>query len=444
MSKSSARHIPVGNILVALIALIAIACPARAQESTSTTNVSTVVVRGRSSVPSGCTASQAVFYYDLVSHKLKVCENGGAFGNFVGGGGGGSGDVAGPASATDNAIVRFDGTGGKTIQNSVVTIADTTGNIAGVGTLNTHTVPGGTSTFTLRSDNLSVFASTTSAQLAGVISNETGSGALVFGTGPSIGGAIFTSAPRLVNNVSLLVTKTDASTVNGLIIDGSDGLNLGEATLQVSAVGTKFRAVTGGDVVFDARNAGVAVGRNNTDTSFTLDVSNRASSSDTVLRVRGAPDQVASSQIVRIYDTDGTTLNLGATVSGVVATYAGKATAGIGVPAIYAAVATNSLTASVSSTSLQVDGGIAPAGTYKVYIYVKVTSAGSGSLTTTIGFNDGTAARTITTPGVNTGATNFETQDYGILVDGSNNITYSTTLTGTGTYSIRISLVRDT
>ena len=55
----------------------------------------------------------------------------------VTGGGGGGGDVTGPASSTDNAIVRFDGTTGKLVQNSVVTIADTTGNIAGVGTLTT-------------------------------------------------------------------------------------------------------------------------------------------------------------------------------------------------------------------------------------------------------------------------------------------------------------------
>ena len=48
---------------------------------------------------------------------------------------GSSGDVVGPASSTDNAIVRFDGTTGKLVQNSVVTIADTTGNMAGVGTL---------------------------------------------------------------------------------------------------------------------------------------------------------------------------------------------------------------------------------------------------------------------------------------------------------------------
>lgn len=38
--------------------------------------------------------------------------------------GSGSGDVSGPASSTDNAITRFDGTTGKTIQNSTVTIND--------------------------------------------------------------------------------------------------------------------------------------------------------------------------------------------------------------------------------------------------------------------------------------------------------------------------------
>lgn len=48
--------------------------------------------------------------------------------------GGGSGDVTGAASSTDNAVVRFDGTTGKVIQNSVVTIDDS-GNVAGVPTI---------------------------------------------------------------------------------------------------------------------------------------------------------------------------------------------------------------------------------------------------------------------------------------------------------------------
>jgi len=48
----------------------------------------------------------------------------------------GSGDVVGPASATDNAVARFDTTTGKLLQNSAVTISDT-GAVAGVTVLGT-------------------------------------------------------------------------------------------------------------------------------------------------------------------------------------------------------------------------------------------------------------------------------------------------------------------
>lgn len=59
---------------------------------------------------------------------------------FVGDGSGltgiaGSGDVDGPASATDNAVARFDSTTGKLLQNSAVTIADTNGTITTPGDL---------------------------------------------------------------------------------------------------------------------------------------------------------------------------------------------------------------------------------------------------------------------------------------------------------------------
>jgi hypothetical protein len=50
-----------------------------------------------------------------------------------------SGDVYGPASATDNAVARYDGTTGKIIQNSGVTIDDSN-NVVGVAQLNATTV----------------------------------------------------------------------------------------------------------------------------------------------------------------------------------------------------------------------------------------------------------------------------------------------------------------
>src|SRR5262252_7017412 len=79
------------------------------------------------------TAAQGSIYYDSATNKFKFSENAGGYRNL--------GDVSGPSSSTDKAIARYSGTTGKIIQDSVVTIADTTGNMAGVGTLNTHTIP---------------------------------------------------------------------------------------------------------------------------------------------------------------------------------------------------------------------------------------------------------------------------------------------------------------
>ena len=56
------------------------------------------------------------------------------------GGGSGSGDVVGPSSATDNALVRFDGTTGKLIQNGLIT-SDDAGNVANINSLGFDTTP---------------------------------------------------------------------------------------------------------------------------------------------------------------------------------------------------------------------------------------------------------------------------------------------------------------
>lgn len=55
-------------------------------------------------------------------------------------GGGGTGDVIGPSSATDNAITRFDGTTGKLIQNSTITLDDN-GNIINANSIQFDTTP---------------------------------------------------------------------------------------------------------------------------------------------------------------------------------------------------------------------------------------------------------------------------------------------------------------
>lgn len=59
-------------------------------------------------------------------------------------------------------------------------------NAAAIAGATTVTLQGITGTVALLEDKLSAFAATTSAELAGVISDETGSGLLVFGTSPTI------------------------------------------------------------------------------------------------------------------------------------------------------------------------------------------------------------------------------------------------------------------
>lgn len=130
----------------------------------------------------------------------------------------GFGDVTGPASSTDNAVARFDGATGKLLQNSVLLVGDT-GNVTGLGTLNTHTVPGGTDTFTLNAatqtlsgKSISLGSNTvtsTSAQLLTAVSDETGSGALVFATTPTL--------------VTPVLGAATATSINGLAITSSTG-----------------------------------------------------------------------------------------------------------------------------------------------------------------------------------------------------------------------------
>lgn len=90
---------------------------------------SSIVVKG--SATSGCTI--------VAGQTAVVAWNGSDFVLVA------SGDVDGPATATDNAIARFDGTTGKLIQNSAVTVADSTGTITTPGqfvsTITTGTAP---------------------------------------------------------------------------------------------------------------------------------------------------------------------------------------------------------------------------------------------------------------------------------------------------------------
>jgi len=112
------------------------------------------------------------------------------------------------APATGSTLTIADG---KTLTaNNTLTFTGTDGSSAAFGTGGTVAYQGG---------NLSQFAATTSAQLAGVISDETGSGALVFGTSPS-----FTTDIR--------TPKVTTSGATNLILDTNAGTNSGTITIN--------------------------------------------------------------------------------------------------------------------------------------------------------------------------------------------------------------------
>lgn len=153
--------------------------------------------------------------------RIFYCET---TNNFVlEGDGGGVGNIGGSTGATDQAILRANGTGGATLQSSLATVDNTglgtfpggvTIATSGVGvlTLLEGAAPGAPAsagqhnlymdssdskfksqknggsviTYVRTADNLAALAATTSVQLAGVLSDETGSGAAVFATTPTI------------------------------------------------------------------------------------------------------------------------------------------------------------------------------------------------------------------------------------------------------------------
>lgn len=132
---------------------------------------------------------------------------------------GAAGDVVGPASATDNAIVRFDGTTGKLVQNSVVTIADSTGDISGVGQLNATTLDA----TNIEVTNIKAKDGTASATIA----NSTGV--------MTIGSSVLTTAD--INGGTIDGTTQATGTINGSIAAGGTWTAAATWTLPAFTLG---------------------------------------------------------------------------------------------------------------------------------------------------------------------------------------------------------------
>jgi len=141
--------------------------------------------------------------------------------------------------------------------------------VAGTGiTKSGNTISVNTTTVPLKTDNLSVFAATTSSQLRGVISDETGTGSLVFATeaslsDPTIAGATLTGNPVVSAGTELRFYRSDNAQYVGIQASASTGgawtLTLptsngnADQFLQTDGSGvTTWASVTGATVYYQA------------------------------------------------------------------------------------------------------------------------------------------------------------------------------------------------
>lgn len=175
-----------------------------------------------------------------------------------------TGYVVGPASATDNAVARFDLTTGKLIKNSTV-IIDNSGNVTGLGTLNTITIPAGPGTFALTS-GLTGFVTGPASSVANAIARYSGTTGKIIQDYTSNAPTITDLGLVLINNAVAVGTNPLVVKVSnigdGFAVVGSTAgtlspqFSLYDTTTQKGAVGLALATghfsniATAGDVVF--------------------------------------------------------------------------------------------------------------------------------------------------------------------------------------------------
>ena len=141
----------------------------------------------------------------------------------------------GAALATSiNGLTISTTTGTLTIANGKTLTASNTLTFTGTDSSSVAFGTGGTVTYT--SNKLSVFSATTSAELAGVISDETGTGLLVFNTSPSFSTSILTPVVTTSGATSLTL-NTNGNSGPGASVTVQSGTNSSN-NLAPSGTGT--------------------------------------------------------------------------------------------------------------------------------------------------------------------------------------------------------------
>jgi hypothetical protein len=201
------------------------------------------------------------------------------------------GDVVGPASATDNAVARFDLTTGKIIQNSVVTIADTTGNVAGVGTINTLALP--SSSFVGINDSQTLTSKTLTTPTVGDFTNAQHNHTNAAGGGQLSLTAAVTGTLPVGNGGTGQTTYTDGQ----LLIGNSSGNTLTKATVTA---GTGISVTNGNGSITLASSGGGIAWTEVTGTSQAAAVNNAYITNNAGLVTVTIPTTAAVGSVIRI------------------------------------------------------------------------------------------------------------------------------------------------
>jgi hypothetical protein len=157
-------------------------------------------------------------------------------------------NLTGPITSVGSAtsIASQTGTGTKFVVDTSPTLVTPVLGVATATSINGTTIPS-TKTLVVTTDKLSVHAATTSAELAGVISDETGSGALVFGTSPTL------VTPVLGTPTSVTLTNATGLPVSGITASTTTALGVGSVELG-HATDTTLARVSAGVVSIEGVN----------------------------------------------------------------------------------------------------------------------------------------------------------------------------------------------
>jgi hypothetical protein len=166
-------------------------------------------------------------------------------------GGGGSGDVVGPASSTDNAVARFDGTTGKLVQNSSFVVNDSGEVTTGIWKGTEITVPyGGTGVATLTGIVKGNGASAFSAATAGTdyLAPPSGTAILKANSGGALANAVAGTDYQAAITATGILKGAGSGSV-GSATAGTDYLAppSGTAILKANSGGALANAVAGTD-----------------------------------------------------------------------------------------------------------------------------------------------------------------------------------------------------